>query len=67
MARFINEEANFSVELSIEIEVYIKKLNKALEQNKISTEKYIQNRKRVDELIKKNKDLIVNWRKEIQL
>jgi hypothetical protein len=65
--KFQNEESNISVELVIEIEAYVNKLTLAFEKGLIEPESYIKKRKTMLELIEKSKDLVVSWRKEIEL
>jgi hypothetical protein len=65
--KFKSEEANLAVELNIEIEAYINKLTRAFESGKIEPELYIKKRNTIVELIKRSKELVISFRKEITI
>lgn len=68
MARkFENDESNISVELSIEIEACINKLKKSFLLGKTSTVDYLKKRKAILKLVEQSKELVVEWRKEIEV
>lgn len=68
MARkFENDESNISVELSIEIEACINKLKKSFLLGKTSTVDYLEKRKAILKLVEQSKELVVEWRKEIEV
>lgn len=67
MKKFVNLEANYTVELAIDIESYIAKLEKMFDSCQISVEDYIARRKKVSDLIDKNKELINNWKEDVSV
>jgi hypothetical protein len=65
--KFENDESNISVELSIEIEACINKLKKSFLLGKTSTVDYLKKRKAILKLVEQSKELVVEWRKEIEV
>lgn len=65
MKKFRTNEANLSIELSIEIESYVNHLTKKFDKTEVTAEEYLLKRKKVDELIEKSKEIIKKWKEEL--
>lgn len=65
MKRFKSIEANTTIELAIEVESYIKKLDSMFERAEVEVEEYLIRRNTIENLLEKNKELIKKWKGEL--
>lgn len=65
MKKFKTQEANFSLQISIELEHLISKLTKKFEKGDIDAETFLLYKKKAIELVDTNKELIRNWRLQL--
>lgn len=65
MKKFEYIESNLCIDMGIRVERLKKKLNKKLDSGEISIEEYRIFSEKIDQLIKKNLEILENWQEQL--